>query len=230
MPFLEWVKMLEKPREGVMVRKTVPNASKSGVKWTDYERLELFASQAYEFEQMKFLANKPDFGVNVSIDCFGIRSIDEYGIDEEQLRAFLTKLRPFLSVKEPVHLQSIYEIASRLVRHEDAKSYILKSRRQWKEERKRPLIRFIFDRRQIKNEDIVDWWINGIYFHHDKEKKTQIARMPKAVRAISKYDFICSILEAAGHVLWVGRNLRYALKNGFVERAETSASGLITSA
>jgi hypothetical protein len=60
--------------------------------------------------------------------------------------------------------------------------------------------------------------MNGMHFHHDKKKKMNIARMPKAARAISRYDFICSVLTAAGHVAWVGRNLKFALDNGFVEK------------
>jgi hypothetical protein len=183
--------------------------------WNDFEKLDLFAREAESLGNARLIEDKFEFGVTIEKNPFGSR-VEEYGMDDEQLRAFLSKLRPFLSSDEPIFLYSIYNIAEKLVLHDKAREYIIKSRNEWKEQRKNPFVRFIFDKKRINNENIVDWWMNGFYFHHDREKKMNIERMPDAVRALTKFDFLSSVITAAGHVLWVGGNLRFALTKGFV--------------
>lgn len=41
-------------------------------------------------------------------------------------------------------------------------------------------------------------------------------RMPESVRALTRYDFLCYVLQAASHVVWVGMNVRYAFNNNMV--------------
>src|SRR5439155_5797722 len=117
---------------------------------------------------------------------------------------------------EPVFLHSIYKICERLIPDEQVLSYIRKSRSQWKTQRSDEQIEFIFNKRRIQSEEIVDWWMNSFYFHHDKDKRQLMTSMPEAVRAITRYDFMCHVLQAASHVVWVGMNVRYAFNNGLV--------------
>ena len=37
--------------------------------------------------------------------------------------------------------------------------------------------------------------------------------MPAAVKALTRYDFVCYVLQAASHVMWVAQNVRYSLNN-----------------
>lgn len=126
-------------------------------KWTDYERLRLFADEAEALSKTRLLSReKLDFGFQIAVSILGT-TVKERGIDEDDLRSFLLKLRPFLSDDEPVFLHGIYNICEKLIPHEQVLPYIRKSRSQWKQQRNDETFQFIFNKRLIKSEEIVDW-------------------------------------------------------------------------
>jgi len=189
---------------------------KKNNKWTDYERLQLFTDDSEALSKTRLLSHeKLDFGCQVAVSIFGT-TVKQRGIDEDDLRAFLLGLRPFLSEEEPVFLHGIYNICDKLIPDAQVISYIRKSRSQWKRERNDEMLKFIFNKKRIHSEEIVNWWMNSSYFHRDRDKRQIMTGLPEAVRAITRYDFLCYVLQAASHVIWVGMNVRYAFNNNLV--------------
>src|SRR5438128_1403211 len=91
--------------------------------WTDYERLTVFADEAEGFSKTRLLSHdQVNFGCEIRVSTFGT-TVKESTVDEDDLRAFLMGLRPFLSRDEPVFLHSIYKICERLIPDEQVLSY-----------------------------------------------------------------------------------------------------------
>ena len=125
--------------------------------WTKYERLQLFTERAEELKKSRiFSKERLDFGVTIQANSFGTK-VQVRGIDEEDFRAFLSRLRPFLSEKDPTFLNEIYVISEKLIIDEQVLVGIRNSRREWKQERKEEFIEFIFNNKRASKENVVDW-------------------------------------------------------------------------
>jgi hypothetical protein len=200
-------------------------------RWSDEERIRLFVSEARALNEMRLLKNKElRFGVRVegggiTLDArrYDFLSSERYGIEDEDLRAFLTRLRPFLRSHEPVSLEKMYRLALEKVNDSEIVPLIVKSKDQWRQSRQDRLLRFTVGGKDVAKQEIMDWFLTAIYFHHDPDKRKKLERLPTAFRDIMFFEFICEILSAASHVIWVGTNLSVALDRGAITRDSTAA-------
>jgi hypothetical protein len=79
----------------------------------------------------------------------------------------LLTVRHRISRGEPVFLDSIFHLCRRTLANAEFKRDLALMRACWKDPQKGAGIKLVIDGRDISAREILDWWINGRYFHID---------------------------------------------------------------
>jgi hypothetical protein len=112
-------------------------------------------------------------------------------VDEENLRSFLTIFRQFMMNDERTYLFRIHNQCHQYVRSDQLKDWLAESRRDFSNSlRKTELGSVVVDGKELVPEQVMDWWINGYYFHSDTNKWKELQKLESMGMAVSKAVFL----------------------------------------
>jgi hypothetical protein len=180
------------------------------------EQLEKFVYRVDELQQRRLLRTNLGVGLQLNWDFAKGMSIRTEWPDEEDLRSFLVTLRQFMSQKEPVYLEKIYNLCVQHLKSEELRRAVLESQKSWKEELKRGGIRLEYDGRQFTPTEITGYWINSQYFHNDPEEFLLLQNLIPPAQVFARHIFLDHVVELTKRVLFLGDVLKVALAEGLV--------------
>ena len=178
------------------------------------DQLNLFKLRVDELRQTKIV--KDGFNSSITMKYEAEKGLHFQSVhpDEEYFRSFLLTFRKFVSEKEPIYLNRIYNICQQYLTNEKHKEYLVKSRNIWKDALKSSGFKLTLNGKEMSPEVVTDLWINGYYFHDDIEKVNTLNGMLPHERMLIKNQFENFIIEAVRVVLYVGNIVTVSLKEG----------------
>lgn len=184
------------------------------------EQLELFVFRVEELRNTGLLKNQ---GLKHSLtisydDTVGI-SFKQETIDNDLLRSYALTYRQFVSDSEPIHLFKIYNICFRHVTNDKIKNDLQLSRERWKQELKNGGFKFTYNDKEYTPEDIADLWINGYYFHNDKDKLDLLLQLLPHEDMLVRHIFIDNVIETTKIIFSVDYLLRIVLEADWLTTA-----------
>lgn len=184
---------------------------------TTRERLELFAYRVKELRQRRLVRGGMNVKFTISWDTasqsLGYRASQ---IDEEDLRSFLLTFRQFISEREPVFIDRVFNDCFRFLRSDHYKEQLKKARQEWRNtfDRMGP-ISVTINQRNLTGEFVLDLWINGHYFHNDVEKAAELRRLLGDFIPLMRMKFLDSLVTLTQIILYVGAVVEYGLQEGY---------------
>ncbi|MCR4320416.1 MAG: hypothetical protein NUV74_08820 [Candidatus Brocadiaceae bacterium] len=181
------------------------------------DQLNLFKTRVDELRQTKIV--KEGFNSSITVKYEAQKGLHFQSVhpNEEYFRSFLLTFRKFVSEKEPIYLNRIYNICQQYLTNEKYKEYLVKSRNIWRESLKSTGFKLTFNGREMSPEVVMDLWINGYYFHDDIEKVNALNGMLQHEKMLVKYQFENFIIEAVRVVIYVGNVVTVSLKEGQIK-------------
>jgi hypothetical protein len=148
------------------------------------DRLTLFLTRAQELESFRFYCKRCDWSVDL------IAPGRSTFPDEQDHRAFLTALRPFLLKRDPMFLEDLWEALLESTDDSEEKSFLSKIRAACSNRRS---AFFVFESGRIRRgpTEVFDLFINAGIFHNDVEKINELAALPLSVQQV----FTSSVLQ-----------------------------------
>ena len=144
------------------------------MKLSEKEQLELFVERANEIRSLRLVKNGVNTGLKISWNKEKGLSLSFKDVDEDDLKSFLMTFRHFISKEEPIFIYRIFNICHKRILNDKIKCYLIKSRDHWKSSCQIGHMKFTVNRKVFSPEYITDLFINGYYFHNDKEKRSII--------------------------------------------------------
>ncbi|MDX6451420.1 MAG: hypothetical protein QOH16_1469 [Gaiellaceae bacterium] len=138
--------------------------------------------------------------------------------DETQFRSLLVSLRRFVSPKDPVFLNRIYNLCEQHIASDELKSLVRDAREKWKRSQRIGGITLVVNEREFTPEHLADLWINGHYFHGsiDDPKTRALAELRGLGVGLDRVNFVGFVGDALTQVLYVDDIIRHALRDGCV--------------
>jgi hypothetical protein len=185
-----------------------------GVVSKESEQLDDFLREADELRSRRLVrAGALSDAVRLSSDGGGL-SIALPTMDEEDLRSFLLGLRKFVSQSEPLHVNAIHNLLWKSIESESARDRLAEERRKWIQASRVGMIELVVDGQRIAPSDILDWWINGVYFHQDKRKKARLDSLGGLRDTIGRHQFNAQLVAVTNRVMFLAAFIRFARKEG----------------
>jgi len=136
--------------------------------------------------------------------------------DETSLKAFLLTFRQFISEKEPIFMNKIYNLCQKHLTNDRMREYLVKSREVWKNTLKSTGILVFYNKCELTPEYITDLWINGYYFHSDPEKWITLKKILPHEKMLVKFQFLNFLLDATTQVLYLDNIIRASIREGWL--------------
>lgn len=178
----------------------------------DIEKSELYKTRTEELKNTRLIRKGFNPAITVQWNNMQGLQFNSSEVDEEDLRSFLITFRQFISPKEPVFLQHIYNLCQRCLASDELKGYLIKSREAWKKAQRNTGIKLIIKGKEITPEDVTDLWINGYYFHNDSEKMAMLKRLLPHESMLVRNHFLNFLVDATRQILYVSNIITIALK------------------
>lgn len=181
------------------------------------EQLKLYRARVEELTDTRLIRNGLNPGITISWDRMSGLQFKSREPDEEDLRSFLLTFRQFVSDKEPVFLNKIYNICQRDIRSDKLKVRLSESRAAWKLAQKRSGLKLIFNGRELTPEYVTDLWINGYYFHNDEAKISKLKSLLPHEKMLVRNQFLNFLVDATRQAFYIGNIITVALKEGLLK-------------
>ncbi|MHB1004253.1 MAG: hypothetical protein ACYC3S_01265 [Chloroflexota bacterium] len=142
--------------------------------------------------------------------------IEESYPDEDDLRALLTHIRPFMMERESIYLNRIYNLCHLRLTSDELKGYLIESRKRWLAAFKRGGFGLQVDDKEYTPELVMDLWINGHFFHNDEEKLRALQKLAPVGIIFARQQFLFFLGEAVEQTLFVAGIVNMAFTDGLV--------------
>lgn len=174
----------------------------------------LFKERATQLNCSRLVQNnfKSLFEINYDIKT-GKTSLHANNPDEEDLKSFLIDFRHFISKKEPVFINRIYNICQKYLICSHVKRVAAESYKNWKEYYKNKYLKFMFDGKILSPEYVTNLWINGIYFHNDESKRIEIDKLIPIGKSVFKKRFLNHIVITSRFIFNLCDIVKYSFSN-----------------
>jgi len=190
------------------------------------ERLEQFAQRAFELAERRLVRQGMQSSLTISWDAASqLLRQNLNQPDEEDLRSFLLLFRHFVSDKEPVFINRVFNDCLRFVTSSDLKEQIKKAQDEWKALLyKVGAFRLVIDNKNIIGEYALDLWINGYYFHNDADKAAELRRyLSSQGLGLVRIQFLAVLAGLTQIILYTGSVVNYVLREGLLNIPENTS-------
>lgn len=137
--------------------------------------------------------------------------------DEDSLKAYLMTFRKFISQGEPAHITRIFKLCLLHFTDIELLRQIRRCEDGWKRDVRKNTTRFVFEGREIAPERLADLWVNGSYFHNDREKSEERERLEAASYGLARHEFITYIRAATIVIAATGHTINMAISCGTID-------------
>jgi hypothetical protein len=174
------------------------------------ERLLLFIERAAELRKTSFAVKRQQIH-------FVLKELDtELNVvspDENDLKAFLIDFRMFISDRDAVYLNRIFNVCNISIIDQQIRNKIIQLRKHWNKWHEGKII--IINGKEIKIEEIINLWIQGYYFHpNDLEKRKLIHKYAFKINPFAKLYFIEYLRMTSDTIFQTANLVREAIDNG----------------
>jgi hypothetical protein len=186
------------------------------------ERLELFTYRARASSDRRLVREGMGWTSTISWDHVSQQlRIRPPEVDEEDLRSFLLDFRHFISEREPVFINRIFNDCLRFLKSDELKTEIRKAKDEWEQVFvKSKAFPLIVNGRKITPAYILDLWIDGYYFHSNREKFQELQNMIQASWSLVRMHILQSIPVLTSITSYLGNVVIYALRADLFELPE----------
>jgi hypothetical protein len=181
-----------------------------------HERLEFFAARANELRELRLvrdgMRSKFSLSWNVISKQLAYRAIQP---DEEDLRSFLLLFRQFISDREPIFINRIFNDCLRFLDSSELKEQLTKAKDEWKRLfQGMGAIQMVVDNRKLTGEYVLDLWINGHYFHSDSDKAVELHRLMTDQIPLVRMQFMDVLPRLTEIIVYTANVVTYGLREG----------------
>lgn len=157
------------------------------------QKLRSYVKLVKALEKSKFYSKTKSVGVRNVTRKDGKMRLETFGFEEEFLRSALVDFRKIILSGEETNFYAICNIIERGAFPESLKNKARNIRKEFSEVLNKEAT--LYDHQtHDKPKDVLDKWINGKYFHQDKNKRRSIDRM-KFIRHVHKLVFVATVLD-----------------------------------
>jgi len=183
--------------------------------WDDIDKLYGFDTEVEELGRRRLVAEGMENNFNISWVAAEQRlSMSVTDLDEDDLRAFCTGYRKFISPDEPVFLRRIYNILDQRLTDDYVREQVLRSREAWKLAQQGAGISVTIDEQRITPEHVMNVFINGRVFHMDSAARREFEHLwPNPV---TRFQMNNLIVEACKQLFFMRAVVRHALRDGLL--------------
>jgi hypothetical protein len=184
-------------------------------RWDDIDYLRAFDYEVDELGRRRLVAEGMENTFNVSWSAAEKQlSVTATEHHEDDLRAFCTDYRKFISNDEPVFLPRIYNILERKLTSDHLRTKLRLSREAWRRTQEGAGLSVTVDDRRTTPEHVMDVFINGRVFHMDTAKRQEFQRLwPNPV---TRFQMNNLVVEACRQLFFVQSIVRVALREGLL--------------
>ena len=184
---------------------------------TPREQLALFMESVIELRTASLIKKGLSVTIDIGSSAQGKLQFEPRDWpDEEGLRSFLILFRPFISDKEPIFLNRIYNICYNIIKSQKLRNLIADARAKWKRANKFSSFPFKYNGKIYSPEEVVNLIISGKYFHKDENKAKILRALDSSTEVLFKLVFITYIMEGIAHISWMHKIIKHAIKNGLL--------------
>lgn len=183
---------------------------------TDRQHIELFVRRVDDLRQTRLAKQPFSIGLEVNFSVGGDSSVKLDQPDEDDLRSFLVTFRQFISPKEPVFVQRIYNLCYQIATTSELKDKFAASRARWHNALSSSHfgLQLGLGEKPLSDEEIMDAWINGYYFHNDPELAGLLDSLGTFGRAVAKQTFLLSVVAGSSELGALQSLIRDSLADG----------------
>jgi hypothetical protein len=178
--------------------------------------MNLFLTRARELERTRLIQSGYSPSWSFNFDRMQGLRFSSTEPDEEDLRSFLITFRQFVSERDPIFLNRVYNLCQQHLRSDELKRLLVTSRRALRTSQQHGGIQFVFNDKNITPEYVADLWINGWYFHNDYEKRRKLERLMPHEFIMVRQRFLAFIAGVTVQIFYVANIINAALKEGLL--------------
>ena len=179
------------------------------------ERLKLYVERVNELLQCRFARQGMKYQYQIEWDAESQAmkyTADEP--DEDDLRSFLLLFRHFVSDREPVFVERIFNDCFRFLSNDHLKGELQKAKSHWKQLLYRAgVMEVIVDEKTLSGEYVLNLWINGHYFHNDTEKREELSRLLGDILPLVRVKFISTLPYLTNVIIFVAQVVNKGLED-----------------
>jgi hypothetical protein len=180
------------------------------------DRLGLFVQRVEELSQRRLVRQGMNSEHTIKWDAISQQlTYQAIEPDEEDLRSFLLIFRQFISDREPVFINEVFNDCIRFLNSSQLQEYLKKARKKWKNSfRHMGAFHIVVNERNLTGEYVLDLWINGYYFHNDIYKAAELRRLLTNQLPLVRMQFLTILTDLTRIILYVGNVIRYGFREG----------------
>lgn len=168
----------------------------------DPKSLKLFILKADSLLKLKLVKDGFSSEIKIRWDVKQYRGVQIIGPDEEYFRSFLLTFRSFISEKEPIEINRIYNICKRLAEGE-TKDRLIKAHKEFKLLRTNADFGFKYQGKEVIPSYVIDLYMNGKYFHVDENKHEFLETLGQFEKALFKQLLMSYVISVLGHIKYL---------------------------
>lgn len=187
------------------------------------ERFNLFVRQFDEMSRLRHFQQGGKVGLNISWNGDTNHFSHQVNInDEEDFRSFLIGFRKFISVREPVFVRNIVNECIR----RSTDDFVRTELRKAKEDLDSVLDRegglpLTVNGKLVTGNYSLDLWINGKYFHTDREKQRKLeAAEQSELGSLFRAHFLFTLTRVTDIVNFISGQIGHGLENNLFDLRE----------
>lgn len=195
-----------------------PSSARRGVVSTESEQLDAYLQEADQLRGRRLVRDgtlSDAFSMGASKDA-GM-SITLPTMDEEDLRSFLLGLRKFISSDDPLFVNKIHNILWQHIQADRARELLADRRKIWNQASKSGKVALVVNEQKIAPADLLDWWVNGVYFHNDERKRKRLEDLGFARETFGRQVFNAQLVAATNQISFLANFIRFARSQGLLQ-------------
>ncbi len=175
------------------------------------DKFNLFIEKTRQLMDSRLAQKKLSPSLSIKYDIAQGTRFEIWEPDEQDLWAFLLPFRQFVAKGEPIYIEHIYNLADGSITSDYLRGQLRKSRGAWKDASKGKGFRLVVDGEQLTPADVLDLWLNGVYFHSDPQKREKLRRLMPVGQLFARHFFLDLVAQATAIIVFVSRVLTAAL-------------------
>lgn len=186
--------------------------------YTPTERFDLFLRRAEELRAERAVQDGHfNISLTLKFEAGGPLNALSKEPDEALFRSFLLTFRMFVSNDEPIFVNRVHNEIWRIIRSDELKDLMADASRKWKQACKVGVLQVVTDDGPIEPAQLMDFWINGWYFHNDQRKEAAVQHLMASGIPFSRHAFLNHVMDAISYVFFLAQVIVVARRGGLLD-------------
>jgi len=185
------------------------------------QQLQLFSETVDELRNTNVMKKGLSSDMTIKSSKVGenwdVRFVTPKWPEEDDLRSFLLTFRMFISEKEPVFLNRIFNLSIKTLTDDRLKSFMIDAKEKWKKAEGEAVLSLKYQGKLLTLDQIASLWISGKYFHKDPDKRQILQDLDYHTEMIFKHQFLDFLVIATNYIFYADRIVKHAIKEGLIK-------------